>query len=277
MLVHGAWFGAWCWAPLVPPLTAHGLTVVVLDLPGHGTSTQFPESFSARPLDFQAFSTEPSPVAVVGLKDYVDAITASVNGLIAAGYGPITLLGHSMGGIPVTAAAEAMPADIAKLIYLSAYMPVTQLPAGAYLGTPEGMQSKLSPLLLADPNVIGGLRLDSASVDPAYVQALRIAFCADASDVAFAATRHLMAPDDPAQPFGTPTGATAARWGSIKRAYIGCTQDNAITPDLQKIFVSEADQLTPSQLTDFRPFESSHSPFLSKPQQLADLVAELAA
>ncbi len=166
---------------------------------------------------------------------------------------------------------------IDKLIYLSAYMPVTTLPAAAYFATPEGMETKLSTAFLADPVAVGCQRIDSASTAAAYIQGLRTAFCADASDSEFAAIRHLMSPDDPSQPFGTPTGATAARWGSIKRSYIGCTQDNAITPALQKLFVSEADQLTPSNLTDFRTFNSSHSPFVSRPQDLADLIAQLAA
>ncbi len=277
VLIHGSWFGSWCFSPLIPLLAAKGITAIAPDLPGHGLGAQFPASFSVRPLDQAAFATEPSPLANVTLADYAAVVVQAVNGLAAAGFSAITVLGHSMGGIPITVAAEMLPGSIAKLIYLSAFMPVTGLPAGAYFGTPQGMENQLAPLFLADQNTVGALRLDTGSTDALYIAAMKSAFCADVSDTVFPAMRHLMTPDDPAQPFGTPTGATVGRWGSIKRAYIGCTQDNAVTPDLQQLFISEADKMTPQQLTEFHAFASSHSPFVSKPQQLADLIATIAA
>ena len=39
VLVHGAWHGAWCWERVVPGLTEQGLTVMALDLPGHGADS----------------------------------------------------------------------------------------------------------------------------------------------------------------------------------------------------------------------------------------------
>lgn len=35
VLVHGAWHGAWCWAPVQAELSARGLASVAIDLPGH--------------------------------------------------------------------------------------------------------------------------------------------------------------------------------------------------------------------------------------------------
>ncbi|HJW10963.1 MAG TPA: alpha/beta fold hydrolase [Albitalea sp.] len=277
ILVHGSWFGAWCYAPLIPLLAAKGITAVAPDLPGHGVGAKFPASFNTRPLDMAAFGTEVSPLAGITLADYANTITAVIDQLAAAGFGPITLLGHSMGGIPITVAAEANATKLAKLIYLSAFMPVTALPGGAYFGTPQGMEGQITPLLLADFSAVGAVRMDTNSTDAAYAQGIKNAFCADVSDDVAAATRHLMTPDDPASAFGTPTGATAAKWGKIPRAYIGCTQDKAVTPNLQQLFIQEADALTPANKTDFRPFDSSHSPFLSRPQALADLIAALAA
>lgn len=277
VLVHGSWFGSWCYAQLIPLLTAKGFTCVAPDLPGHGLDAQFPASFSARPLDPNAFGTEPSPLASVTLANYASTVTQAVNNLAAAGFNAISVLGHSMGGIPITVAGEMLPKTIAKLIYLSAFMPVTANPAGTYFTTPQGMENQLSPLFLADPTVVGALRIDTGSTDTSYIAKMKTAFAADTSDTAFAAVRHLMTPDDPAQPFGVPTGATAANWGSIKRAYIGCSQDNAVTPDLQQLFISEADKLTPANLTDFHAFPSSHSPFVAQPQALADLIATIAA
>lgn len=36
VLVHGAWFGKWCWNQVTPLLEQVGHNVITLDLPGHG-------------------------------------------------------------------------------------------------------------------------------------------------------------------------------------------------------------------------------------------------
>ncbi len=116
VLVHGSWFGAWCFSSLIPLLTAKNITVVAPDLPGHAVGARFPVSFGQRPLDANAFKVEPSPLAGVSLAQYVATIQQTVDELASAGYGPITLLGHRMSGVPITAAAELAPTKIAKLI-----------------------------------------------------------------------------------------------------------------------------------------------------------------
>ena len=277
VLVHGSWFGAWCFSSLVPLLTAKNITVVAPDLPGHATGARFPASFSQRPIDYAAFGSEPSPLAGIGLAQYVSTIQQTIDQLAAAGFGPITLLGHSMAGIPITAAAEQAPGKIAKLIYLSAFMPVTAKPVQAYLALSENSASQVLPQLKADPATVGALRFDTNSVNPADIAGLKNAFSADSSDLDWAAISHMMQPDDPAQPYGTPTGATAANWGSVKRAYVGCTFDNVIPPALQQLFISEADALAPSNKTDYHAFASSHTPFVSQPAALAALLASLIA
>lgn len=277
ILVHGSWFGAWSFSAITPLLTAKGITVVAPDLPGHAIGARFPQSFGQRPLDDAAFSMEPSPLAGVTLAQYVSTILHTVDRLASAGFGPITVLGHSMAGVPITAAAEQAPGKIAKLIYLSAFMPVTANPVQAYLELPQNAKSQVLSLLRADPNKVGALRFDTNSPDAAYIAALKSAFSADSSDLDWAAIVHMMQPDDPAQAYGTPTGATAANWGSVKRAYIGCTADNVIPTDLQQLFIAEADALTPGNKTDYRAFAASHTPFVSQPKALVALLAELIA
>ena len=277
VLVHGAWFGAWAYADVVPRLAAKGITPVAIDLPGHGLGATFPSSYFQRPLDPAAFASEPSPLAQISLSDLVTAVLAAVDGLAAAGFSRISVLGHSLAGAAITAAAEKSPQKINKLVYLSAFMPVTARPAGAYFGTPQGMQSQLTRLLLGDPTRIGASRLDPRSSDPIYVAATKNALCADASDNVARAMMNMMSCDEPGSSLSTPTGATAARWGSVARSYIGCTQDNAITPDLQALFIGEADALAPGTKTDVRSLVSGHCPFFSQPAGLADLIAAVAA
>jgi len=277
VLVHGSWFGAWCFSALAPLLTAKNITVVAPDLPGHATGARFPASFNQRPIDLDQFMIEPSPLAGISLAQYVSTIQATIDQLVGAGFGPITLLGHSMAGVPITAAAEQAPGKIAKLIYLSAFMPVTPTPVLGYLGLPENAGSQVPGLLRADASVVGALRFDTNSDLPDYIAGLKTAFSADSSDLDWAAIAHMMQPDDPAQAYGTPTGATAANWGSVKRSYVGCTADNVIPPALQQLFIREADALTPGNRTDYHAFASSHTPFVSQPAALADLLATLIA
>lgn len=278
VLVHGSWFGAWCFSSLVPLLTAKNITVVAPDLPGHAVGARFPVSFGERPLDTTAFASEPSPLAGISLAQYVSTIQKTIDELAAAGFGPITLLGHSMAGVPITAAAEQAPSKIAKLIYLSAFMPVTAKPVLAYLGLAQNANSQINAsILYGDPTMIGALRFDTNSPDTNYIASLKNAFSADSSALDWAAIMHMMQPDDPAQAYGTPTGATAANWGSVKRSYIGCTSDNVIPPALQQLFISEADTLTPNNKTDYHAFASSHLPFVSQPDALATLIANLIA
>jgi pimeloyl-ACP methyl ester carboxylesterase len=277
VLVHGSWFGAWSFSALIPLLTAKNITVVAPDLPGHAIGARFPVSFGQRPLNAAAFSTEPSPLAGITLAQYVSTILQTVDNLASAGFDPITVLGHSMAGVPITAAAEQAPGKIAKLIYLSAFMPVTSKPVQAYLGLPQNAKSQVLPLLLADPNTVGALRFDTNSSDTTYIAALKSAFSADSSDLDWAAIAHMMQPDDPAQAYGTPTGATAKNWGSVKRAYIGCSGDNVIPPDLQQLFITEADALTPANKTDYHALTGSHTSFVTQPAALATLLADAIA
>jgi pimeloyl-ACP methyl ester carboxylesterase len=202
---------------------------------------------------------------------------AVIDALVVGGFGPVTLFAHSMGGVPATAAAELRAAKIDKLIYLSAFMPVTDKPAGYYVSAPEMADSQLDPLICGDLSIIGALRLDTSSDDASYRSAMKKAFYATASDDAVAAASHLLTCDAPMGLYQTPTGATAANWGRIPRSYISCTEDFCVPPAVHKLFVREADELTPTNRTDFRTIPGDHSPFLARPQALTDLIASLVA
>jgi pimeloyl-ACP methyl ester carboxylesterase len=276
VLVHGSWHGAWCYAKLIPYLTEAGHLVAAKDLPGHGLDAKFPKSYRARPLDAAAFATEPSPLAGIKLDDYVKSIVATINELMAAGSGPVILLGHSMGGLPITAVGEAVPEKIRKLVYLTAYMPASGVPGAAYTRTPEAEGAKVGAAMRADPAKIGALRLDPRSVDPDYTANLKAAFAGDTSDEEWGAMSHFLTPDDPISPFATPINTTVERWGRIPRAYIQCTEDYAIRPRTQQKYIELADTFVPHNKTEVATLTTSHSPFISKPAELAAVLLKLA-
>lgn len=180
-----------------------------------------------------------------------------------------------MGGTVLTRAAQLVPELVAHAVYLTAFMPASDVPAVAYLQMPENAGELVAPSVRADPAAIGALRLDLASDDPDYRQQLRDAFFGDVEPVVADAALGLLTPD---APVGIALGATLLTsdgWGSVPRTYVTCARDMAIRPDLQQKFINDADSAFPDNPTSVVALDSSHSPFLSRPGQVADIVGKL--
>ncbi|PRB05832.1 alpha/beta hydrolase [Microbacterium sp. MYb64] len=90
LLVHGAWVGAWEFAAVVALLRERGWEVDALDLPSTGSTA--------------------------GL----DADAAAVTAALDARPGPVILVGHSYGGLPITQAGDH-PA-VQHLVYVAAFV-----------------------------------------------------------------------------------------------------------------------------------------------------------
>jgi len=215
----------------------------------------------------------PSPAAGVTLEQAGTLLVAQAEAL--GGGEPVTAVAHSMGGTVLTRAAQDAPHLFARAVYLCAFMPASGVPAADYLFMPENKGDLAAASLVADPAQTGGLRIDPDSPDPAYRQRLRDAFYADVDPVTADAAIGLLTPDAPA---GIAVGAselTADGWGSVPRAYIVCTQDQAVRPPLQRKLIADADAAFPSNPTEVYTLDSSHSPFLSMPGDLADIILKL--
>ena len=78
-----------------------------------------------------------------------------------------------------------------------------------------------------------------------------------------------------AAPHLEPLALSVDRWGGIPRTYLSCTGDNAFPVAVHRRFVREADAFTPDNPTDMREMETSHSPFLSQPERLAEVLLGL--
>ena len=98
ILIHGACSGGWCWEKVVPLLERAGHTVAAPDLPGHGL--------------------DDTPSGEVTLASY----SRRVCEILDAQAEPVILVGYSMSGLVITAAAEERPEKIKALVYLTAYL-----------------------------------------------------------------------------------------------------------------------------------------------------------
>ena len=268
VLVHGAWHGSWCWSAVTPLLVAAGRSSTAVDMEGHGLGAELPASALARPFDAAAFSSEPSPHAGVTLASATNRLIAQ----IATVGRPVVLVGHSMSGHLITAAAQKAPQLVERLVYVCGFMPASGADAGGYVQSAENEGELIGPLVVADPGVVGAIRLDVRSPDPAYRAGLREALYGDVTGAVADAAVRLLSTD---LPLGIPAGATeltAAAWGSIPRTYVRCSADRAILPALQTRFIAEADAAFAANPTRVVDLETSHSPFLSQPDRVASAI-----
>jgi pimeloyl-ACP methyl ester carboxylesterase len=228
VLVHGAWHGAWCWRKVVPLLEAMGHTVVTPDLPGHGD--------------------DKTPGGEVTLDGYAQRIADVLAGM----QGKAIVVGHSMGGIAITAAAELVPEKIETLVYLTAFLPRD----GESLGSIEDRNTqKRVPLALVVEEGSPTAWLDPSKVDDLFYHDVGIE---DREAAKAQWTAQALAP------FMTPLKLTPERFGSVRRGYIVCTEDRAIVADLQH------DMIAKSGVDAVKYLPASHSPFLSMPDKLAE-------
>jgi pimeloyl-ACP methyl ester carboxylesterase len=161
--------------------------------------------------------------------------------------GPIALCGHSYGGMVISQAATEAK-NVVHLIYLCAFMP-TENQSLADIGG-----GQLAPWItqLADGRTLP---------DMSRAQELFFGDC-DPATGTWAVQR--LRPQLPL-PFLEPVARPA--WRNIRSTYIVCAQDRAFPPELQReVFAARAGNVVE--------LDSSHSPFLSRPARLAEILAQ---
>jgi pimeloyl-ACP methyl ester carboxylesterase len=273
VLLHGYWHGSWCWSKVAVELAARGRYSVAVDMAGHGLHAQRPAAARVDPFDPRLFATESSALAGTSLADAANLLVSQVQKV--GGGRPCVLVAHSMGGPVATRAAQEAPELFAHLVYLAAYMPASGVPVVTYGQAPEQSGELISSALRADPGVVGGLRIHPGSADPDYHDLLRRAFYHDVEPELADAAIAMLSCDAPLDFVVDSTELTASGWGSVPRTYVVCERDHAILPPLQRRFIAEADAAFPDNPTHVAGLESAHSPFLSMPDRVADIVAGL--
>lgn len=243
VMVEGAWHWAGCFIKVSNLLTQRGYPTVLQDLKSHGYS---PASHDQVP----------------DMADYVSPLSALLEALPS----PVVLLGHSMGGVAITYAGELYASKIRKLIYLTAYMTPAGKSANDYI---------FSQAYMNDPSAAEVFQILAASADgkgvtldkskPELVKAAFYGDCSD-RDVAIAVANTTRTTSN--VPYGYVPSTTAARYGAVPRVYIECTADRAIPIAVQRRMQADVPGATVMTL------DTSHSPFFSQPEQLADLIVK---
>lgn len=271
VLVHGGWHDHSAWDKVTPILEAAGFTTHTLDLPGAGAHAIAPVSAAARPFDPAVFAAEPSPAAGITQAERTQAVAALVGKAAVRGNGRVVLVGHSAGGMTISAVAEQMPERLHAVVYLSGFM----VPGGMSLLAMlmhDTMAEALAPkLFIGDPVAIGATRIDAGSTDEVYRSLLKASFYADVEEVDFARAASRLHHDEPNGGALAPSEVTPERFGRVPRHYIRLTQDRAVPLSGQDHMIASVDAALGNR-TMIHTLDSSHSPFLSQPAALARIL-----
>lgn len=234
ILIHGSWHSAWNWHKVVPILEKQGHQVFAMDLPGMGR--------------------DKTPIEEVTLELAVQAICKRIDSID----GQVILVGHSKNGIMISQAAEYRPEKIEKLIYLAAYLiPNAKTQADYSIQDVNGV---LKPYVTRFPDT------NSHTLQP---EIYKNGLYHDCDDTIYQMARMILSHES-ALTASTPLQLTEENFGSVRRFYIECTEDKAVTPFIQQKMYRE----TPCEKV--YQMKTSHSPFFSKPQELCDIFLEIA-
>src|SRR5215216_1415799 len=122
VLVHGGWHNRSTWDRVTPILEANGFAALTLDLPGAGVNARAPTSSGRRPFDPDAFAAERSPIAGVTQEERTQAVIALVKEAASRYDGKVILVGHSAGGMTISAVAERVPNLLLAVVYIAGFM-----------------------------------------------------------------------------------------------------------------------------------------------------------
>jgi pimeloyl-ACP methyl ester carboxylesterase len=201
-------------------------------------------------IDLPGMGRDKTPISGVTMKTTVEKICRLIDSI----EGKVILVGHSKNGIMISQAAEYRPHKIEKLIYLAAYL----IPNGKT----QREYSMLDTEGVLKPYVTMHSELNATTLQPDIYKEGLYADCDDnITELA-----KLLLSHEPVESGITPLQLTDENYGSIPRVYIECTDDKAVTPFIQRKMYTEM------PCEKVYSMHTSHSPFFSQPQQLADIL-----
>lgn len=235
ILLHGSWHSAWNWHKVLPLVKQQGHEAIALDLPGMGR--------------------DKTPINEVTMRSTVEKICAMIDSIA----GSVILVGHSKNGIMVSQVAEYRPDKIEKAVYLAAYLVPNGKTQREYSAQDTGGILK--------PYVTIHETLRATTLQPEIYKEGLYHDCDD--DITQLA--NLLLSHEPIESGMTPLRLTDENFGRVRRMYIECTEDRAVTPFIQQKMYTE----TPCERV--YQMQTSHSPFFSRPQELTDILCDIAS
>lgn len=175
----------------------------------------------------------------------LDADTEAVQAAVDGKNEPPVVLGHSYGGAVITGLT-----GVKRLVYLAAFVPAEGESVAGFRATTSTLDSAVTRR--AD----GATELDtSEAADALY------------ADCSAESTAWAIARLRPQRPECLKEGPRRHAWQNTPATYVICTQDRAVHPDRQAEMAERCGTT--------RTWPTSHSPYLSRPDLVVELITEL--
>lgn len=247
-LVHGAWFGGWCWVPLAVRLRQMGHTVVSPDLPIDDNDAGVAEYAAVveKALD---------DVKPASLKPG-DPRPAGPNAGSPVPVNDVILVGHSLGGLTIPVVAEHRP--VAGLIFMCAFLPDPGKPMQV---DPDTFSPAWAALTAQQVTHDDGST--SWPLDPAVEAFFHDLPHDQAATAARQLRRQSWTPANQDNPLKALPTAPAA--------YVLCTEDRVVAPGWSRRVARSRLGVDPIELP------GGHAPMLVDPDLIADLLDQMAA
>ncbi|KAF5605609.1 alpha beta hydrolase family domain-containing protein [Fusarium pseudocircinatum] len=238
LLITGAWHVPDHYYKLIPELESHGIRVICECLP-----------------------TNNNPVPPnKTIQDDIDFIKDLVSKEVSAGT-HLTVIAHSWGGILASAALasfavppESKEGGVTGMIFVAAFVPFENDSLAGLFG------GKLPPTLVPQSN--GTL----VPTDPIHL------FYHDLPEEEAQWTKNTMVAHGTDVQY-TPINCQKVAWRVVPLTYIICEEDQGLLSFLQEGMIEKVEEQG-VVIQKYR-FPSSHSPFLSMPKKLANIVLEV--
>jgi pimeloyl-ACP methyl ester carboxylesterase len=186
-----------------------------------------------------ALEIDPKEIQEITIRDYVDGVVIEIENLDLHN---IILIGHSMAGIIIPAVVPRVKDRVKRVIYLSSSNPIVGQSIENLMAHPSSPLSR-------------GVSIEEM-------------FCSDLDEQT---SQWLLSNlrEDPMKPFSEPVSVCTLPDG-IPSTYVLLEKDRALLPDYQ------LEQARNANVDEVRRFDSGHSAFASKPEELATLFLEYA-
>ncbi|XP_055959543.1 methyl jasmonate esterase 1-like [Mercurialis annua] len=248
VLVHGACHGAWCWYKVATLLKSAGHKVTTLDMAASGVH---PKQVNDIPL----------------FSDYYEPLTEFMTTLPPDER--VILVGHSMGGLCLSAAMERFPEKISAGVFATAFMPG---PGFSYITVIEEFDRQFNSYMDTQYIFDNGPNNPPSSIrfGPNF-SATNLYQLSPSEDLTLATLLMRHMPFYEKSAVQNMITVTKEKYGTVPRIYVVCDQDLIIMEDFQRWMITNNPPDEVKIITG-----SDHMVMFSKPQELCSCLQEIA-